>query len=529
MNLGVGLQALLVGMGLDVCGDLWLKLRFVFTLFLKFIVKDRKRIRCWLYILIIVGSLLFLPLPLVTVLLSSIISAPLLPLFTLPVFLISFPRTRRFWPSLFNYGSSYHNCRDSVYYQQDVPELSRALQGVFSAASAQPGDYFLFRYQDRILIVTVLESGHSFHTLNISGLEMQETSCHTVEAARIDDIFSDTYDPKSLRSPSFWFNCHPLNALQPVDSAVIRTYSDARSVLTGIIDQPPVLKRFSDNLLKCIVWVLYQYMQKLQGEEGRGTEGRRAQQEGCGAKGVNWRWRNKVIPVVDSEFFHRTSEIIDSQSHTQDHTELLSSPEPHVSAVNKAVSSVPKEEDSLSWTSIESVEDTPTSIDHCDPQYVHTMSELIPVDIPLDTEPSITQVQSSSQWIPIPATGATRISKSGPLQSLKLVFPEQWLEFPLLDRQIDILLHSFPSDWLTYLCDSNTGKLPLSLEEMLVFKKLCLTCFSIVDVPHCSLGAVETRPFHIHSGFHGDFPYSTDREWLTGKQDLFTLTLRAYR
>lgn len=513
MNLGVGIQTLIVGLSLDVCNDLLLKLRFVITISLTFIFNDRKKLQHWLHVLIIVGSLPLLPLSLATILLSSIISAPLLPLFTLPIFLVSFPRTKRFWPSLVSYGSSYHKCSDSVYYQQDIHELARVLHGVFltGSASVQPGDFYLLRYQDRILIVSILEHGHRFFTTNFRGLEMQETSCHTIEAAKIDDVFSDTYNPDSLRSLSFWFNTHPLHVMQPVDSAVIQTYSDARSILTGIIDQPPALRRFSSNLLKCIVWMLYQYLVRQQMVEEREIEGDREQERGTCR--IHWRKRNKIAPQVHLESFQRAT------GSQPDCRALYNSP---ATPKNKAVTSEAKE-DSLSWTSIESIEDIPISGENHSPHQTNTMCGLIPTDVPLDSNQSVHQVQSGSCW------RDTFPSNSSPLQSHKLPFPSQWLGFPLLDRQMDILLSSFPSDWLSFLCDSNASELALSLEETLLFKKLCLTCFSIVDVPHCSLGAMQTRPFHLHSGFSGEFPYSSDRDWLTEKHDLYRLILKAYR
>ena len=525
MTLGAGTQALLAGLGLDVFSDLLLKLRLVFMLFFKFVTKDRKKAHCCLYIFIIVGSLLFLPLLLAALLFSTLFSVPLLPLFTLPIFLISFPRTQRFWPSLYDYGSSYYNCRDSVYYQHDTPKLSRALREVLlktGSASVQPGDFFLLRYQDRIAIATVLESGHHFLTLNIKGLEIQETSCHTIEATRIDDIFTDAYNPTSLRS-CFWFNCHPLNTMQPVDCAVICTYSEARSVLTGIIDQPPVLVRFSSNLLKCIVWVLYQYLIDTHRAQGKDRED---DQTANARHRVKWRRNNKVIPVVESESVHRASEPCNHDTH--DSTVFSHSPEQP--AVGPAVTS---EEDSLSWTSIESAEDTTHEAgEHCGLHYQHTMSDLIPTDIPLHRDPSIPHIEYSHLLSTRPkcVTKNSLPSRPHPLQGQTLPFPPQWLELPLLDSQVDTLLHLFPSDWLQFLCSIHTSGPPLSTAETVMLKKLSLACFSIVDVPHCSLGAAQTRPFHIHSGFCGEFPHSTDRDWLTQQnQDLYKLILKAYR
>ena len=52
-----------------------------------------------------------------------------------------------------------------------------------------PGDHYLVRFQDRMVWVQVLECGYRFCSLVVKGLELQETSCHTVEAARVDDVF----------------------------------------------------------------------------------------------------------------------------------------------------------------------------------------------------------------------------------------------------------------------------------------------------------------------------------------------------
>ena len=484
----MGFQALVVGLCLEVFHEFFLKLRFAFTLFIEFILKDGKKIKRWLYILIIAGSPLLIPASLVALFLSSVISAPLLPLFTLPVFLISFPRTLRFWPSLTDYGSSYNKCKDSTYYQHDVPLVNKAMDQVIlnGSVSGCAGDFYLLRCQDHIFIATVLEQGHGYFTLNIRGLEVQETSCHTVEASRIDDIFSSAYNPSSPTSLSFWLNCHPLNTLQPVDSAVVCTYSDARSVLTGIIDQPSVLRRFSTNLLKCIVWVLYHHTVSTQWKEGESETGRE-----CGGKEVKWRRRNRVAPVV----------VVAEPSQSQ---AVHSLPHQQLNTAGELVSEK-RDRDSLSWTSIESLAEDGTS----SPQ--HGMSGLIPVDIPVARD----FLSSAKQAHPV------KVDHS------RLLLPNEWLDFPFSDSQLTTLLPSFPSDWLTFI---STGTNPLPDCGHTLFEKLCLACFTVVDIPQSSLGTAQTKPFHIHSGFCGEFPYSAHRDWLTRtNQALYLLILKAYR
>ena len=479
----MGLQTLLVGLVLDVCRNFFTKLHFALALFLKFLTKDRNKIQRWVYVSVVVGSPVILSLLPAVTLLSAVLSAPLLPIFTLPVFLLSFPRTLRFWPSLTDYGGSHCNCRDSVYYQHDVPLLAQALCNVFSThlTSGRPGEFYLMRCQDRTVIASVLEHGHCFFSLHLRGLEIEETSCHTIEASKIYDIFSDVYTPNALK---FWFNCHPLCSMRPVDSAVIRTYSSSRIVLTGIIDQPQYLERFSGNLLKCIVWVLSHFAsERAPGEVLReGGEGESGQEK----QRVRWTKRNKVAPVIESG--------LSEQSGQSDRND----------PARAGVAMEPRESDSCS--SLESYREG-----HRQPN-----SGLIPVDIPLNSG------RGSVSTGPI-ARRDEAIPKGQPLP-----FPANWLDSPLSPAHLDSLLASFPTEWLCYIssdCPAISGETLSSL----AFKKLCLTCFSIVDVPQLSPRAAQTRPHHIYSSFCGEFPYSGNRHWLEQRPALQQLILQAYR
>ena len=48
--------------------------------------------------------------------------------------------------------------------------------------------------------VQVLERGFGYCQISVKGLELQETSCHTVEATRIDDIIEETFEIPESRS-----------------------------------------------------------------------------------------------------------------------------------------------------------------------------------------------------------------------------------------------------------------------------------------------------------------------------------------
>ena len=105
-------------------------------------------------------NLIFSPFLFLLVLISSILSAPLLPLFTLPVFFVSFPRPTRFWPGVVGRsqeeGSSLSS--DSQLYQQAGRAVAEAVCSACKAAavSLSPGSIFLLRYEDRLMWVQVV-------------------------------------------------------------------------------------------------------------------------------------------------------------------------------------------------------------------------------------------------------------------------------------------------------------------------------------------------------------------------------------
>ena len=194
-------------------------------------------------------SVLMLPILLSVILCSTILSAPLLALFTLPVFIIGFPRPQRIWPSVDLAGKSASS--DWVFYHQISPVLLKELQkelycGVLSRC--QPGDFLLARFQDRLIWISILERGLLYHNIVIKGLELQETSCHTAEAESIDDVFN-------LESYGI-LNKHFIHTLRPLTEVKLDVYSDARNVLTGIIDNPVFLRNVSSTFPKALLFML---------------------------------------------------------------------------------------------------------------------------------------------------------------------------------------------------------------------------------------------------------------------------------
>lgn len=122
----------------------------------------------------------------------------------------------------------------------------------------QPGDFMLIRFQDRTAVVHLLERGYGYWSISLQGLELQETSCHSVEVTRIDDVIDSGYT-SNCSLPSYWCNTHPLTLFKLVDVNTAKVYSDARNNLSGIIDQREYLNKFSKSLYKILVWMIFRY------------------------------------------------------------------------------------------------------------------------------------------------------------------------------------------------------------------------------------------------------------------------------
>ena len=115
----------------------------------------------------------------------------------------------------------------------------------------------------------MLERGASFCTVSIKGLELQETSCHTAEAARIDDQFTEAFTVPAVGAGSGLciLNHYPLHCLTPLDTAMVKTYSDAKNVLTGVIDAPGGVETTLNLFTKSLVWLLLRHINRRRKQE----------------------------------------------------------------------------------------------------------------------------------------------------------------------------------------------------------------------------------------------------------------------
>lgn len=129
-NLDTGIRLLLVGIMRDRLIQFISKLQFAVTILLaSWTEKKRRKSTTTLCVL----NIVFSPFVLVFIVFSALLSSPLLPLFTLPLFLVGFPRPIQSWPGVV--GTTACVCADTVYYYQMVPSLNTALQSAMAAGS----------------------------------------------------------------------------------------------------------------------------------------------------------------------------------------------------------------------------------------------------------------------------------------------------------------------------------------------------------------------------------------------------------
>lgn len=101
-------------------------------------------------------NILLSPMIVILIVFSSVISAPMLALFTLPLFFIAYPRPTKFWPG--PPGLQANSSQDSVYYQQMASSMMNSFHeasrsGVFG--TLHPGNHYLLRHDDRIAWIQV--------------------------------------------------------------------------------------------------------------------------------------------------------------------------------------------------------------------------------------------------------------------------------------------------------------------------------------------------------------------------------------
>ncbi|XP_020500891.2 pecanex-like protein 4 [Labrus bergylta] len=534
-HLGTGVQLLLVGLLFDRLTQFLAKLKFSLTVLVTSWTEKKQRRQSAGTLLALNASLC--PLLLAVVALSALLSAPLLPLFTLPIFLVGFPRPQRSWPGPVGTACP---CPDSIFYQQMSGSLASALRMAFargSLGSIAPGSHFLGRFQDRMVWIMILERGYGYCTVNIKGLELQETSCHTVEARRVDEVFEAAFERPERLGFTQGFNLHWGNALTPCAALAVRVYSDARNVLSGIIDSHDNLRKLQDDFLKALVWLLLRHcVQKHKGflwssEEGPGLGGRKSQSSQMAQTTCNQ--PPEVVMVesnVSSLRFRQDSSSLTSFGDWSDEDDLFG-PQPARRTVALVTAEVQP-----GHTALQTGTSLPGSVEMdslFENMALSALQPLQPLGLGIGL-PAVDKGRNPEVFRESPAS-LPQLNFSCP-QSEVFNLPTGWRTAPLLRSRLLQLKPLFPEDWFRFTLGrfgptvqgETSEDMTKALKEDETLKelhaKVALSCL-------ISLGAESsfTSPSYVYRLYCGDIPWTEGLNWLSSSKELYQLALRAFR
>ena len=130
-TINLGVQLLVISFTRDRLSQILNKLYFFWTTLVTSWTEKKQRRKSSAGLIAV--NLVLSPVTLAVIFLAAGLSTPLLPLFTLPVFLIAFPRPLRSWPE--KVGASANKCPDTIFYEQAAPELALALRTAFATGS----------------------------------------------------------------------------------------------------------------------------------------------------------------------------------------------------------------------------------------------------------------------------------------------------------------------------------------------------------------------------------------------------------
>jgi hypothetical protein len=114
----------------------------------------------------------------------------------------------------------------------------------------------------------VMEKGNGYLSLGFKGLELQETSCHSLEATRLDDIFDAAFEKRTPLNTFLFHSLTPLTTLEVV------LYVESRSLVTEVLASPRTVDLVAESFVEALLWLLVDYAKKHREGGGERGEGR---------------------------------------------------------------------------------------------------------------------------------------------------------------------------------------------------------------------------------------------------------------
>uniref|UniRef100_A0A5F9D7X7 Pecanex-like protein n=1 Tax=Oryctolagus cuniculus TaxID=9986 RepID=A0A5F9D7X7_RABIT len=417
------------------------------------------------------------------------------------------------WPGAV--GNTACVCADTVYYHQLAPRLTAALQTAMAAGRLGiliPGSHYLGRFQDRLIWIMILECGYTYCCINIKGLELQETSCHTAEAQRVDEVFEDAFEKGCRKVCSL--NAHFANVLTPCTVLPVKLYSDARNILSGIIDSHENLKDFQGDLVKVLVWILVRYCSKRPSMQGSV----RKPEQGTGPL--------RLLPAWNASPRPRCPEDTESS-----HSETSDWSNDDIFDDEPSVAKGKMEKDQLNdWPGGNLP--IPGSVES------QRVSDHSTGTVPEDSLfRAVTFAYPATDKGKQEEVACTPLAEFSCAHSHLLSLPEEWRSHYVPNSRMKEMRSLFPEDWYQFVvrqlgCFRSEEKASDILEEIAKDRVLKDLYVQTVMTCYCSLFEIDTvapSPGHLLRVYSGVLPWSVALNWLTEKPELYQLVLKAFR
>lgn len=347
----------------------------------------------------------------------------------------------------------------------------------------------------------------------------------------MDEVLEAAFERPERLGFTQGVNLHWGNALIPCAALVVRAYSDARNVLSGIIDSHDNLRKLQEDFLKVLVWLLLRYgVQKHKGilwnSEGvQGVGGRKSPSSQVAPTTCVQPLETVVMESnVSSPRYRQDSSRSTSFGDWSDEDDIFG-PEPARRTVALVTAEGQYGQGSL-----------PGSVE-MDSLYENmALSALQPLQ-PLGLGVGLPVVDQGNN---------SEVFRSAPCPLAQLHFscsqsevfnlPTGWRTGPFPPSRLLQLRHLFPEDWFRFALgrfgpavqDKNNEDMTKALKEDEVLKDLhtqvALSCL-------ISVGAESafTSPSHVFRLYCGDILWTEGLDWLSSSQELYQLSLCAFR
>ncbi|XP_027410046.1 pecanex-like protein 4 isoform X2 [Bos indicus x Bos taurus] len=344
------------------------------------------------------------------------------------------------------------------------------------------------------------------------GLELQETSCHAAEARRVDEVFESAFEQEEYVKLCS-INEHFGNVLTPCTVLPVKLYSDARNVLSGIIDSHDNLKEFKCDLVKVLVWILVQYCSR-----------RPSMLENVHKTENKGKASLIILPALNTEPQTESPEDTDSLN-----SENLDDWSDDVFGEEPTIKKGKDEKDQLKVLPGINLP-IPGSVESQNVESHSTNTEKSLYQAVALGYPAIDKgKQEAMAFIPLMEFSCSH--------SHLLSLPEEWMSNCLPNSKMKEMSSLFPEDWYQFIlrqlkCFPSKENASNVVEE--IAKDRVLKDFYVHAVMTCyfSLFGVDNMipsPGHILRVYSGVLPWSLALDWLTEKPDLFQLALKAFR